>query len=248
MFGLFRWLRRRRLKRRPFPPEWLETLRRRVPFYRRLPASLAPLFREQLKLFVWEKEFIGAGGMTLTDEVRVVIGACAVRLTLNLDVSFYDRLTEIVVYPGAFRAPDEDGGRLGEAHQWGVVVLSWAAVLDGLRDSDDGQATGAHEFAHVLDIADGSFDGTPKLRALGDYKQWATVMTENFTRLRAGADQQERVIDEYGAVDEAEFFAVATEAFFERPGEMGRLLPDLHQELQRFYGWDPGAERDDPDR
>ena len=241
MFGLFRWWKRRRLLKREFPPEWMEVLRRRVPFYRRLPDDLKEVFKEQLKLFAWEKGFFGADGMTITDEVRVVVSACAVRLTLTLDLSHYDRLTEIVVYPGAFRSPDRNDARLGEAHQWGVVVLSWAAVLEGLEDPDDGQATGAHEFAHVLDVADGTFDGTPTLREFGDYSNWAVVMTEHFSDLRRGGRRSGRILDEYGALNEAEFFAVATEAFFERPRRMRRLVPELYTELRRFYGWDPGG-------
>ena len=95
-------------------------------------------------------------------------------------------------------------------------------------------------FAHVLDIADGSFDGTPNLRARADYRAWAEIMTENFDGLRKRRKRQRRVLRRYGATNEAEFFAVATEAFFEKPEQMKRRTPDLYAELQRFYGVDPG--------
>jgi Mlc titration factor MtfA (ptsG expression regulator) len=103
MFGLLRGLRRRRLLKRPFPTAWLPHLERRVPFFGELPPGMRERFLDLLKVFVWEKHFIGAGGMEIDDEVKVVIAATAVRLVLHLDLSYYDRLTEIVVYPAGAR-------------------------------------------------------------------------------------------------------------------------------------------------
>jgi hypothetical protein len=241
VFGLLRAWRRRRLRREPFPPGWTEHLERHVVFYRSLPAGLRQRFLDDLKVFVREKHFIGAGGMEITDEVKVVIAAAAVRLILHLDLSYYDRLTEIVVYPGHFHAPGatKDDIHLGEAHSWGTVVLSWQAVLDGLRRARDGHDTALHEFAHVLDRADGEFDGTPKLRSLGHYGPWAEVMSHHFLALRNRERRQRKALRSYGATNEAEFFAVATEVFFEQPREIQRRLPDLYDELARFYGFDP---------
>ncbi len=245
MLGLWRKLRRRRLARRPLPHPWLSHLERRVAFYPLLPPELRPRFLTLLKTFIWEKHFIGAGGMEITDEVRVVIAAPAVRMVLHLDLSYYDRLTEIVVYPDHFRHPTDDPERVvyGEAHSWGTVVLSWAAVLEGLADAGDGLDTATHEFAHVLDRASGDFDGTPVLPRLALYQPWARVMTEHFLKLRQGERRQRRVLRSYGAQDEAEFFAVATEAFFERPQVMQRETPDLYALLQRFFGCDPAYSR-----
>jgi Mlc titration factor MtfA (ptsG expression regulator) len=239
MFGLFRSLRRRRLARRPFPPEWLGYLERRVPFFRKLAPELRPAFLDKLKVFAWEKEFIGAGGFTLTDEVRAVVSATAVKLVLHLDLSYYDGLREIIVYPDAFRIPDRTGVVLGEAKHWGTVVLSWAAVLAGLKDPTDGHTTAVHEFAHVLDRADGSFDGTPELREYSHYRAWTSVMGGHFQKLREGRRRELQVMDEYGSLNEAEFFAVATESFFEKPRQMREKTPELYEELKRFYGWDP---------
>jgi hypothetical protein len=242
LFGLLRAWRRRRLARRELPPAWPAILDRHVPFYRSLPPALRARFCELLKVFVWEKHFFGAGGLEMTDEVRVVVAATAVRLVLHLDLSYYDRLTEIVVYPSTYRRPDEEGGMLGEAHPFGTVVLSWDAVLEGLRNPADGHETGAHEFAHVLDQEDGAFDGTPPLRRFGDYHAWAEVLSEHFLALGEGRLKQRRVLDRYGATNEAEFFAVATESFFERPRKLRERLPDLYEELRKFYGCDPAAD------
>ncbi|WNG24659.1 zinc-dependent peptidase [Cystobacter fuscus] len=243
MSGLLRTLRRNHLRRRPFPPEWLGHLERHVSFFQELAPEPRQRFLELLKLFAWEKEFIGAGGFTITDEVRVVVSATAVRLVLYLDFSYYDRLREVIVYPDAFRIPDRTGVVLGEAKNWGSVILSWRSVLAGLRDPHDGHSTATHEFAHVLDREDGAFDGTPELRRYSHYAAWASVMGEHFHKLREGRRLERQVLDDYGGVNEAEFFAVATESFFEKPRQMKEKTPDLYEELKRFYGWDPALGR-----
>jgi len=200
------------------------------------------LFLKKLKVFVWEKHFIGAGGMEITDEVKVVIAATAVRLILHLDLDYYDRLTEIIVYPDHYRHPEQrDGYTMGEAHQWGTVVLSWRAVLHGLKNQHDGQDTATHEFAHVLDRGGGRFDGTPVLRSRGDYQPWAEVMSRHYLELKEYGPAQRKVLDMYGSINEAEFFAVASEAFFEKAKKMQEVLPDLYDTLKQFYGWDPAA-------
>ncbi len=239
VFGLFRKWRRHRLGKRPFPEAWHAHLERRVPFVSGLEESVRERFLRQLKIFVWEKAFIGAGGFEIDDEVRVVIASAAIRLVLHLDLSYYDRLTEIIVYPSAFQRPGGDVWILGEAHAWGTVVLSWDSVVLGLANPHDGHATAAHEFAHVLDRAGGAFDGTPELRARADYRPWAHVMSRNYLALRRGGSRARKVLRQYGAQSEAEFFAVATEAFFEKPRQMREQTPDLYAELQRFYRWDP---------
>lgn len=245
MFGLFRFLRRRRLSKRPFPPEWRPYLTERVPFYGDFDASSKERFETNLKIFVWEKYFIAAGGMEITDEVKVVISAAAVRLIHHRNLSLYNRLTEIVVYPSHYHHPDREGVVFGEAQSWGTVVLSWKAVLVGLANPDDGHDTATHEFAHVLDRADGAFDGTPELECSTHYRPWAHVMSHHYLSLRKGKKRQRRVLRKYGATNEAEFFAVATESFFEKPEQMRERTPDLYAELERFYGFDPAADRSD---
>jgi len=240
--GWLRRFKRRRLLKRPFPAEWEKILREEVPFYPHLPDEQRDKFHAMLKIFIWEKHFFGAQGMEITDRVKVVIAAAAVRLVLHLDLDFYDRLTEIVVYPSHFKNPKHDGVTLGEAHQWGTVVLSWPAVLRGLKNPCDGFDTASHEFAHVLDRASGYFDGTPELRASGHYRPWAVVMSKYFLRLQERQGRGDGLLRAYGAKNEAEFFAVATEAFFEKPLQMKELAPDLYAELERFYGLDPAAD------
>ena len=242
MAGLIRILHRRKLARRAIPESWLTILSAQVPYYWRLADEDRTRFLQYLKTFVWEKHFIGVAGMEITDEVRVVVGACAVQLVLNLGLSYYDRLTEIIIYPYIYSHRNDDRAFLGEAQDWGTVVLSWPAVLQGLADPGDEHDTALHEFAHVLDRATGEFDGTPKLKRSEDYRSWAQVMSRHYLRLRRGVSPESEVLRSYGAVNEAEFFAVATEGYFKKALQLKRHLPGLYAELQAFYGGDPASE------
>ncbi len=243
MFAWIRERRRRGLAKKPFPAAWQKHLKARVPFHARLNATDRQAFEDRVKVFVWEKQFLGAKGLEVTEEMRVVIAAAAARLVLRLDLSYYDRLSEIVVYPYDFVHPGkEDDPRLGETHEWGVVVLSWPAVWKGLKDPEREADTATHEFAHVLDQADGGFDGTPALGAPKRYRPWAKVMSEHFLKLRKGNAKLLEVLDDYGATDEAEFFAVATEAFYGWPDLLRGKAPKLYGALRDFYKVDPEKE------
>lgn len=239
MLGWWRRLRRRRFQQATFPQQWLVYLQEEAPFYAQLSPQQQFKLQRHILAFVDEKVFIGAQGFEITPRVQVVIAAAAGRLVLGLNMSFYDRLTEIVVYAGDYTHADKDGIVMGEAHTWGTVVLSWDAVQRGLQNPDDGHDTALHEFAHVLDVAGGSFDGTPRLRADEHYRVWGEVMSEHFLRLRKRGPHRRALLRQYGATNEAEFFAVATEAFFEKPEQMQDKAPQLFEELSRFYGLRP---------
>ena len=194
----------------------------------------------------------------MTDEIRVCIAAQACLLLLRRKTDYYPELRSILVYPSTYFVEEtrhvgagvmEEGryARLGEAWQHGTVVLAWDAVRQGTADPDDGRNVVFHEFAHQLDFEDGRADGAP---ALGDghawsvrksrYATWARVLSAEFERLRAEAQQgRTSVLDGYGATNPAEFFAVATESFFERPREMREKHPELYEELKRYYLQDP---------
>jgi Mlc titration factor MtfA (ptsG expression regulator) len=241
VFGIFRRRRRNKLRAVATPPTWDAILGKNAPFVRRLADAHRAKLIGDIKVLVAEKTFIGAGGLEVTEEHRVTIAAAAARLVIHLDVDRYDNLTEIVVYPGAYQHAGSDGETavLGEAHSWGVVVLAWDAVVGGMRDLKDGHDTAVHEFAHVLDRVDGAFDGAPELHAHDHYRPWATAMQRNFDRLRGKDKGLRKVMRDYGATNEAEFFAVATESFFEKPDGLKARAPDLYEALVRFYGGDP---------
>ena len=247
---------------RPPPPR--ETPGRSVP--RRvapLPRVERPLYaalserdrarlRDDLRVLVAEKNWEGCGGLEMTDEIKVTIAAQAAILLLGIEHDYFARVQSILVYPTGFRSPEgwtrPDGvidlsvGALGQAWYDGPVVLAWDSVLEGGRDPRDGLNVVLHEFAHQLDYLDGLADGTPLLRRKGDYARWQEVMTREFERLKAEAGSgTARVLDAYGATDHAEFFAVATEAFFEKPREMCSRHPELYAVLCDYYGQDPAA-------
>jgi hypothetical protein len=238
---VIRWWKRRKLRARPLPAGWAEILARNAPFVASLSAADRPRFEGDLQIFVAERVFLGAGGLEITDEHRVTIGAAAARLTLRLDISAYDQLSEIVVYPGAYKhAGKDDVAILGEAQHWGVVALSWEAVVTGMRNPADGHDTALHELAHAVDAADGGTDGTPPLGVTSS-REWARVFSRRFLELRKGKDSKPAMRD-YGKTNEAEFFAVASETFFEKPNAMKRKTPDLYEQLRTYYGIDPAAE------
>lgn len=240
MLGLLKHWRRSRLLKKPVPREWVFYLEKNVPFYFDLTGGQRKRFFERIKIFLGEKEFYGAGGLTLTEEMRVVVAAAAVRLILYLDIGYYDRLAEILVYPTDYVHPEYDEIRSGEYHQWGTVVLSWETVLEDLRHPRDGRNTAFHEFAHVLDRNTGAFDGTPQLHSPDHVQSWADIMSRHYLKLMDDVEEEQlNVLDPYGSENEAEFFAVATEAFFETPQEIQRNMPDLYSQFVRFYKFDP---------
>jgi Mlc titration factor MtfA (ptsG expression regulator) len=252
---LFSWLKRRRrakLLATPFPEEWYGYLERNVPLYAQLNEHERAVVRDDLRILVAEKNWEGCGGLQMTDEVKVTIAAHAALLLLGIDHDSFARVMSILVYPSGFRSPEgwrrSDGtidltaGRLGEAWYDGPIVLAWDAVLAGARDAHDGRNVVLHEFAHQLDYLDGVIDGTPPLRSSGDYKTWQEVMTREYEQLRAAAESgRPTLLDTYGAESHAEFFAVATEAFFERGLQMYARHPELYAVLSAYYGQDPAA-------
>ena len=229
----------------PFPDEWLPIVEARLPFAMKLADDERERFLTHLKVFAWEKRFEGAKGLEVTDEMRVIIAGTAARLTRNLPLdSVYENLQSIVIYPSHYKHEDKDGAILGEANLWGTVVLSWDAVEHGIGNPFDGHDTALHELAHVLDAGDGAFDGTPELHDSRDYASWTKVLSGHYWKMRDKPHTS--VLRKYGATNEAEFFAVATETFFEKPKQMKNKAPDLYDELARFYRVDPLASKQVP--
>jgi len=246
--------RRERIRAQPFPPEWLAIIQRNVPMYARLSEPDRDELLRRVLVFIAEKSFEGAGGLEMTDEVRVTIAAQACVLLLRLDDDdYYPALRSIVVYPAAYKAPravrtgevvrEDDAVHLGESWGHGAVVLSWNSARQGAADPRDGKNVILHEFAHQLDQEDGAADGTPELDRLALYAPWARVLSEHYLALRKAARTgRKTLLDQYGATNEAEFFAVASECFFERPVQLRARHPELYEELSSYYGQDPAAE------
>jgi Mlc titration factor MtfA (ptsG expression regulator) len=239
-----------RLSSHPVPAAWEGIVERNVPLAR----SLSPEERERLlrlvRVFLSDKHIEGCGGLTLTEEMKVTIAAGACLLSLHLEGPCYPALRTVLVYPHAFvprfARPHTAGGiveppgpLLGESWGNGVIVISWDDALNGARDPSDGGNVVLHEFAHQLDDEDGRADGTPLLSG-GALRTWGRVLSDEYERLRqdAAADRP-TLLDPYGTNNKAEFFAVATETFFEKPLQLERDHPELYAQLKRFYGQDP---------
>lgn len=246
----FRLQHRNTLRSASFPAEWIRILKRNVPLYRRLPDKLRNQLHAHINIFLHEKEFEGCGGLTLTDEIRLTIAAQACFLLLNRETAYYPGLKTILVYPETYVAPGmhRDGPiethgedvRAGESWHRGPVVLSWGDIQRGTSYHGAAHNVVLHEFAHKLDEENEHADGLPVLTDPMQQKTWAEVLGREFRALQVAADQgEDSVLDHYGATSPAEFFAVATETFFEAPVALGEKHPLLYNELRKFFNVDP---------
>ncbi|MEZ4260949.1 MAG: zinc-dependent peptidase [Polyangiaceae bacterium] len=252
MFRFFkRWLRRVDADR-PFPAAYREILDANVPIVRGLSDADARELERLVLAFLDDKVFEGAGGLEITDEIRLTIAAQACLLLLHRDTDIYPDLDTIVVYPSTYvsRAERRDGpvvieggsARLGESWERGVVVLAWDAARRNTRNVHSGHNVILHEFAHQLDHEDGAMDGAPPLGTRARYATWARVLGEEYAdlvdKVEAGRPAD---IDAYGATSPSEFFAVVTEVFFDQPQRLRARHPELYATLADFYRQDPAS-------
>jgi MtfA peptidase len=241
--------RRRRILAEPFPDGWDRIIDDNVAIARRLDPAQRARLRELVQVFVTEKHWEGCGGLELTEEMQVTIAAQACLLVLGRDDGLYRDVASILVYPstvitpprrlGLFeqpRSPIAHGRTLiGEAMLGGPVVLAWDAVLAGGREEAPGNVV-FHELAHKLDMATGAVDGTPPLDSRAELRRWAEVCNAAFARHRTAVELGwPTLLDAYGATNEAEFFAVATEAYFTQPYALAYEHPALYAALADFY-------------
>ncbi|MBX3356867.1 MAG: zinc-dependent peptidase [Phycisphaeraceae bacterium] len=259
----FKARKRRRLREQPFPAEWAAIISRRVPAYRRLSPADRDELHGHIGVFLDEKRFEGCAGLEITDEIRLTIAAQACMLLLHRDTDYYPRLDTILVYPHRYlvkqvrQGPggvvtEEYAMRLGESwqgaaapHSGGPVVLSWDDVLGGAADAADGANVVYHEFAHQLDAESGAVEGAPALEGHGAYAAWARILGAEFNDLRRDLSlHRPTILSNYAATSPAEFFAVATEVFFERPDALRARHPALYRQLADYFRQDPAAAAD----
>ncbi len=250
-YRLARHLHRRRALALPFPEDWLRLLESGLPIYQRLPEALQKELQRHIQKFLYDKSFIGCAGLEVTDRMRVTVAACACLMLLNRRSLEYKAVRWIYLYPSEFvvhhDVQDAAGvvskarrRLLGEAWHNGRVILSWDDVRRGAYDFNDGHNVALHEFAHQLDNESGGTNGAPLLYSRGAYGSWAVVMSREFESLRQHAYfGTPTVLDSYGATSPAEFFAVATESFFEQPHRLADEHPALFAELQKYFHTDP---------
>lgn len=231
-----------------FDPAWEPILREKYAHWSTLDDVELERMRMLTARFVADNEWEAAQGMDITTDVQVLIAAQASMLLLGLDIDEYFDITSIIVHKSTVRLRGVRRGAAGtmrdgvqhlagQATPKGPVVLSWAAVTRGAARPDAGQNVTYHEFAHRLDMLDGLTDGTPPLGSDDATRRWAAVCTAAYERVQAG----DSVLRGYAATNIAEFFAVATEAFFNRPSILAEHEASLYAELCTFYGQDPAG-------
>jgi MtfA peptidase len=259
IFEFLKQQRRRRLRARQFPQEWLKLIQRHVVFFHKLTTGDRAELLGHIQVFLAEKRFEGCGGFEITDEVRVTIAAQACLLLLHRDTDYFPHLLTILVYPLTYMVQEdhrigehvwEEGtvSRLGETgRRMGSLVLSWGAVKHGAADPSDGKNVVLHEFAHQLDYENHAADGVPGLATREQQSAWSEVMNSEFASLRAPDESGiPTLLDTYGATDPVEFFAVSVEAFFEQPRALRTRHPRLYAELRNYFQQDPGEYSAEP--
>jgi Mlc titration factor MtfA (ptsG expression regulator) len=233
-----RTARRRAALARPFPEVWREFLLEAYDHYERLPEDWRRCFEKDLRLFLAGKRITGVG-VEVTEELRLLVAASAVTLSLGWPDYEWEQLTEVLLYADNFDRDYAVGESdiSGLAHPWGTVILSAPALYQSFEHPDDAYHVGIHEFAHILDVDHTHFDGIPIGFHGERAREWVTAAEKEMGRLRRGRS----AFDDYGAHDPVEFLGVAVEAFFEIPQEVRRRHREIYSLLATYFGQDPAA-------
>ncbi|MFK7850037.1 MAG: zinc-dependent peptidase [Akkermansiaceae bacterium] len=234
-----------------FRDEWISMLEEDLPLYAKLPDDIRFRLHERIAKFIESTRFEGCNGLELTEEMLLTVAAQACLLVLYRDGVPYPDLKTVYLYPTTFTSVQKsrnamgivtegEVSRLGESWETGTVILAWDSVEDGARNIYDGHNVTIHEFSHQLDHEDGPTDGAPALESRHAYRSWSKVFGENYEEFQQELDRGRRtLIDPYGGTNPAEFFAVATETFFEKPKQLKKKRPDLYRSLETYYRLDP---------
>ncbi|BBN82309.1 hypothetical protein PA25_22940 [Pseudoalteromonas sp. A25] len=222
-----------------------------MPIYRAMTDADRAALEKHIVWFLGEKRILGRDGLKTNRAMELIVAADACLLVLKQAWPLYPNVKEVLLYPSSYYAPQtstDSAGlvnyhtsiRQGESWPGGTLVLSWHDVLEGNRLPGDGHNLVFHEFAHQLDQQTGQTNGTPQLTSKQDYADWARVFSRAFANLKSHvAYQMPHVIHSYGATNEAEFFAVLTETFIEKPAELKSYDPELYRLLMRYFRFDP---------
>jgi Mlc titration factor MtfA (ptsG expression regulator) len=236
--------RRRAVLSLPFPEKWQAFLLERYDHYERLDAAWRARFEDDVRIFLAEKRITGIGVET-TDELRLLVAASAVTLSVGWPEYEWDQLTEVLLYAQNFERDhysfDPESEFVGEAPGLGTVILSVPALLESFEVPDDAYHVGIHEFVHILG---GSVEadalhtqGVPVGLDGAKAREWVAVAEKEMERLRDGRS----AFDDYGAHDPVEFLGVAVEAFFEIPQVVRRRHREVYAILSEYFGQDPAA-------
>ncbi|HEY0251934.1 MAG TPA: M90 family metallopeptidase [Kofleriaceae bacterium] len=254
MFGWLTERRRKHLLETPFPDAWLKILDDEVAAYGLLTEDEQKHLRDLAQVFIAEKNWEGCGGLELVDEMKVVIAGEACQMLLGRDHDLFAGVVSILVYPSTVVIPPQEVGVftfptaavsatpiLGEATRAGTVILAWDTVKANAQTADDGRNVVIHELAHQIDMLDGSADGTPPLDP-AEARRWGQAFEAAFVAQKTRAEHhQKSLLRDYAITNEAEYFAVVSEVFFEKPVKLQHALPDVYASLAAYYGLDLAA-------
>ena len=242
-------------RRQSLPEDWELAVERSLSQWALLSDEEKVRLTDLTELLLRHKRWEAAAGFTLDDEIRVVIAAHAGLLILGLDFDWYRDVQSIIVHPTTMRfagvrpgpvagvVTDSPQHILGQANdRRGPVIIAWDAARFDVRHPERGHNVVFHEFAHKLDMLDGVIDGSPPQPDADARRRWQEVCTAEYELLVSDPSD---LLNDYAATNPAEFFAVATEVFFDLPAEMRARKPDLYQVLRDFYRQDP-AQRQPP--
>ena len=235
----------------PFSRQWRRLLEHSLPLYQRIPPPLRLKLEPLVRAFLSDVRFVGCQGLEVTDEMRLVVATQACLLVVMRDSGAYTALGSVLIYPDKFvvNEPEEDDAGIvtegenilaGQSVDDTRIILSWQDVKEGGTEGDAYNVV-LHEFAHYLDNSvDGALSDSGTRRET--FEAWHDVLDREYEALCDAVERgEETLIDPYGAEHPAEFFAVATETFFEQPLQMQSRHAALYAELKRFYGLDPAA-------
>jgi Mlc titration factor MtfA (ptsG expression regulator) len=245
-WGSARYFRRRRLLAEPFPEPWRKLLDRRVAFYRGLDEPGRARFEDDVRIFLAEQRIYAARGSEapVDDEIRLLIASSAATLGHGLPDFEWPRMRDIVVFPRSFdeqyREDGDNPNIAGMVHAQGPILYSARDLRLGFR-RHDGHNVGIHELAHVLDLADGQADGVPVGASWTSSAPWIEVVGDRLKKIQQRRKPGRSPLREYAGTNEAEFFAVAVESFFERPTRLREHDPELYGMLRDYFGQDPAS-------
>jgi len=232
-----------------FPEEYIKILRKSFHLYNFLPKDIKEQLHGHINVFLDLKGFHGHHNLEITTEMKVTIAAQACMLLLNRQSDYFPRLQTIEVYPQAFSSEVTTSNgmlkeqvRTGESWSNGRVILSWSHSKQGISNFKDGSNVVMHEFAHRLDQLDNNTDGIPT-KHFGDgetYYLWSDVILKQYQKhlkklKKSHKKNNKTLLTEYAGTNEAEFFAVATEFFFEKGKQLKKAEPKLYDLLKDFY-------------
>lgn len=232
---------RNTLVKTPFPENWRKILEQYVTFYNALEEEEKRRFETEIQIFLHETRITGI--KTEVDDVTMVLAAASAEIPVfSFPEWEYDNLGEILIYPGPFTKDfrmEGEGrtvtGMVGTGIMQGIMILSKPALIAGFENNQDKKNVGIHEFVHLIDAADGKYDGIPKVFMENQYiTPWLEIMRTETERINKGKSK----MNPYGATNQVEFFAVASEYFFEHPRALQKNNPELYDMLSLVFRQD----------